>query len=96
MFWTMHTGIIAAIATIFARYVAFFVPMSDVGLRLTAVAIILVLSGVNILGVRYGGLIQNTFTTAKVAAIVVIIVAGLMWTGSAAPAAAPAGTRGTA
>ena len=82
MFWTMHTGIIAAIATIFARYVAFFVPMGDVGLRVTAVAIVLVLSGVNILGVRYGGLIQNTFTTAKVAAIAVIIVAGLMWSGS--------------
>ena len=88
MFWTMHTGIIAAIATIFARYVAFFVPMGDVGLRVTAVAIVLVLSGVNILGVRYGGLIQNTFTTAKVAAIAVIIVAGLMWTGPAESAAA--------
>jgi APA family basic amino acid/polyamine antiporter len=87
MFWTMHTGIIAAIATIFARYVAFFVPMGDVGLRVTAVAIILVLSGVNILGVRYGGLIQSTFTTAKVAAIVVIVVAGLMWTGPAESAA---------
>ncbi len=84
MFWTMHTGIIAAIATIFARYVAFFVPMGDVGLRVTAVAIILVLSGVNMLGVRYGGLIQNAFTTAKVAAIVVIIAAGLMWTGPGA------------
>jgi len=89
MFWTMHTGIIAAIATIFARYVAFFVPMGDVGLRVTAVAIILVLSGVNMLGVRYGGLIQNAFTTAKVAAIAVIIVAGLMWAGPG-PAASSA------
>ena len=26
MFWTMHTGIIAVIAMVFARYVAFFVP----------------------------------------------------------------------
>jgi len=89
MLWTMHTGIIAAIATIFARYVAFFVPMGDVGLRVTAVAIILVLSGVNMLGVRYGGLIQNAFTTAKVAAIAVIIVAGLMWAGPG-PAASSA------
>jgi APA family basic amino acid/polyamine antiporter len=88
MFWTMHTGIIAAIATVFARYTAFFIPMGDVGLRVTAVAIVLVLSGVNILGVRYGGLVQNTFTTAKVAAIAVIIVAGLMWTGPTASGAA--------
>jgi APA family basic amino acid/polyamine antiporter len=56
----------------------------------TAVAIVLVLSGVNILGVRYGGLVQNTFTTAKVAAIAVIIVAGLMWAGPTAGAAASA------
>ncbi len=93
MFWTMHTGIIAAIATVFARYTAYFVPMGDVGLRLTAVALVLVLSAVNILGVRYGGLVQNAFTTTKVLAIGVIIVAGLMWAGPAggvAPASAAA------
>ena len=89
MFWTMHTGIIAAIATVFARYAAVFVPMGDVGLRVTAVVIILVLSGVNILGVRYGGLVQNTFTLAKVTAIAVLIIAGLAWAGPAASAAAP-------
>ena len=92
MFWTMHTGIIAAIATVFARYAAVFVPMGDVGLRVTAVVIILVLSGVNILGVRYGGLVQNTFTLAKVTAIAVLIIAGLAWAGPAAPAAAPGAT----
>jgi APA family basic amino acid/polyamine antiporter len=90
MFWTMHTGIIAAIATVFARYAAVFVPMGDVGLRVTAVAIILVLSGVNILGVRYGGLVQNAFTLAKVTAIAVIIGAGLLWARPAAPAAVSA------
>ena len=31
MFWTMHTGIIAVIATVFARYVTFFFPAGDVG-----------------------------------------------------------------
>ena len=33
MFWSMHTGIIAAIAMVFARYAAVFVPMDDIGLR---------------------------------------------------------------
>jgi APA family basic amino acid/polyamine antiporter len=84
MFWTMHTGIIAAIATVFARYTAYFIPMGDVGLRVTAVGIILLLSGVNILGVRHGGLVQNVFTGAKVAAIAAIVIAGLMWAGPAA------------
>ncbi len=33
MFWTMHTGIIAVIAMVFARYVAFFLPVGDAGMR---------------------------------------------------------------
>ena len=37
MFWTMHTGIIAAIAMVFARYVGFFFPIGDIGLRALAV-----------------------------------------------------------
>ena len=37
MFWSMHTGIIAAIATVFARYTAHFVEVGDAGIRLIAV-----------------------------------------------------------
>ena len=33
MFWSMHTGIAAAIATVFARYAGYFVPMGDGALR---------------------------------------------------------------
>src|SRR5215510_3137683 len=31
MFWTMHSGIIAAMATVFGRYTAFFYPMETAG-----------------------------------------------------------------
>jgi APA family basic amino acid/polyamine antiporter len=79
MFWSMHTGIIAAIAVVFARYTAVFVPLDDTGLRVVAVGVILVLSGINVLGVRHGGLVQNAFTAAKVLAIVALIVAGAMF-----------------
>src|SRR5262249_33089803 len=61
MFWTMHTGIIAVIAMVFARYIAFFVPVGDAGLRLLAVGAIVVLSAVNYVGVRQGSLVQTTF-----------------------------------
>jgi len=77
MLWSMHSGIIAAIATVFARYLAFFIPMSDVGLRVAAVALIVALSVVNYVGVQYGGLVQNIFTAAKVLAILAIVGAGL-------------------
>ena len=32
MFWVIHSGIIAAIAVIFARYAAFFIPLSKGGI----------------------------------------------------------------
>jgi len=73
MFWTMHTGIIAAIAMVFARYVGYFVPVGDVGLKLIAVGAVLALSAVNYFGVRQGSLVQSTLTIAKIVAIAVII-----------------------
>ena len=88
MFWSMHTGIIAAIAMVFARYVAYFVPMGDLGLRLTAVVLILALSGVNFAGVRHGGLVQNLFTAGKLLAIVVLLGAGLFGSGGPPPSSA--------
>jgi APA family basic amino acid/polyamine antiporter len=77
MFWSMHTGIAAAIATVFARYAAYFLPMSDAALRSVAVAAILGLSVVNYVGVRFGSGVQTAFTVVKVAAVLVIIGAGL-------------------
>ncbi len=67
MFWTMHTGIIAAIAMVFARYVGYFLPLGPLGLKLAAAAAILFLSWVNYLGVRQGSNLQTAFTAAKVA-----------------------------
>ena len=74
MFWTMHTGIIAVIAMVFARYIAFFFPVGDTGLRLIAVGAIIALSAVNYVGVRQGSLVQTTFTILKVFAVVAIII----------------------
>ena len=75
MFWTMHTGIIAAIAMVFARYLAVLVPMSDLELRLVAAAAVIVLSAINYIGVKQGSGLQTTLTIAKVAAVVVVIAA---------------------
>src|SRR5688572_12047256 len=91
MFWSMHTGIIAAIAVVFARYVGYFVPLGTTGVRLVAVAAILGLSGFNCLGIRHGSRLQTIVTGAKLAAIVLLIVGGLtIGPGGTAPASAPA------
>ena len=78
MFWSMHTGIIAAIATVCARYVGFFVPLGNTGVRVVAIVAILVLSAVNYVGVRYGTAVQTTFTIIKVAAVALIAIAGFV------------------
>src|SRR3954467_2432623 len=54
MFWSMHSGIIAAIAMVFGRYAATIVALSDSGIRLVAVGAIAALSWINYVGVRPG------------------------------------------
>jgi APA family basic amino acid/polyamine antiporter len=85
MFWSMHTGIIAAIAMVCARYIGFFVPLSDTGMRVVAIAAILVFSAVNYVGVRHGTAVQTAFTAVKVAAVVLIAVAGVVAAGATPP-----------
>jgi APA family basic amino acid/polyamine antiporter len=74
MFWSVHSGIIAATAVIFARYVGYFTPLGDAGTRAVAIGMILLLSGVNYLGVRQGSAVQTVFTSAKVLAVALILV----------------------
>jgi APA family basic amino acid/polyamine antiporter len=92
MFWSMHSGIIAAIATVFARYANVFTGIDP---RIIAVSVVVLLSAVNYVGVKHGGLIQNVFTAAKLLAIGVIIAAGVVWSGAGTPAAAPAAAAST-
>ena len=74
MFWSMHSGIIAAIAMVFGRYFATIVPLGDLGIRLVAVGGILVLSAINYLGVRPGSAVQTALTIAKLARDRVLLV----------------------
>ncbi len=76
MFWCMHSGIIAAIAVVFGRYAAFFVPLGESGIKVVAILAILILSAVNYLGVKQGSMLQTLFTLGKVLAILLIIVLG--------------------
>lgn len=77
-FWTMHTGILAAIAMVFASYAAFFVPLDINGQRTIAIAAILLLSAVNYVGAKFGGAVQTAFTIVKVLAVATIIVLGFV------------------
>ncbi len=73
MFWTMHSGIVAVIAMVFARYAGTFIPLGDAGTRAVAIGAVLLLSAVNYRGVREGSAVQAALTTIKVLAIILII-----------------------
>jgi len=76
MLLTMHSGIIAAIATVFARYTGHFMPMGTWGGRAVAIGVIIVLSAVNYVGVRHGSRLQTLFTGGKMLAVVAIVGLG--------------------
>ena len=83
MFWTMHSGIIAAIATVCGRYTAYFVELDDNGIKAVGIAMIVLLSAVNYVGVRQGSQLQTLFTVGKIIAIAAIIGLGFWFGGGA-------------
>ena len=95
MFWSMHTGIIAAIAMVFARYAAYFVPLGDIGTaprrgrRASSCC-----RPINYVGVRHGSRVQTAFTVRRRSlAVVAIIVVGLLLDAGDAVGAAGDGAR---
>ena len=92
MFWSMHTGIIAAIAVVLARYAGHFVPLGDTGTRIFAIATILFISIINVLGVKQGSRMQTAFTIAKLAGIALLLVIGFAFGDRVSSVAEPAAT----
>lgn len=91
--WTqllvINSGGIAAVAVTFGSYATALVGAGDATIVPVALAAIVVLSGVNYLGIKPGSVVQNVFTVLKLAALGALIVAGLALAPprSAAPAA---------
>jgi APA family basic amino acid/polyamine antiporter len=77
MFWSVHSGIVAAVATVFARYSAQFLDVGDTGVRAIAVATIVGVSALSYAGVRASTRVQTALTIVKVAAIVGLVLVGL-------------------
>jgi len=78
MLGSMHSGIIAVIAVVFARYTAYFVPLGEVGIKAVAIGCILALSALNYVGVRQGATLQARFTAGKLLAIALIVLFGFI------------------
>jgi APA family basic amino acid/polyamine antiporter len=74
MYWSMHTGIVAIIAMIFARYFGAYVTLDATGTKVVAIAAMLILSAINYRGVKQGASVQAALTAIKVVALAGIIV----------------------
>ena len=97
--WTflgiINAGGIAAVAITFSTYLSTGFGIAPALLSQLAVGAIVLLTGINVLGVGPGTVTLNVFTVLKLGALAVLIVAGLAWGGGAAdPFPAPTGSRG--
>jgi APA family basic amino acid/polyamine antiporter len=96
-FVAAQTGGISVLAVGFAEYANEFLPLTPWEQKAAAAAAIAVLTAINYLGVREGGILQSILTGAKVGAIAVIILLGWVLVrglpGGPAALAAPTGHR---
>lgn len=81
-FLVVQPGSIASVAAALSIYAGYFIPYGTLGQRLFAMVVILVLTALNYIGIKQGGIVNNIFTVAKVIAIFMLIGAGLFITPS--------------
>lgn len=76
-FSVIQTGSIALLAYVYGDYMATLVPLGAQSGAIHAASLVIVISTVNWLGVRFGAGAQNWLTAAEILGLAVIIVAGL-------------------
>ncbi len=77
-FLVVNTGGIAALSVAFTTYLAYFFPMSSLALKLTAVSGIFILTVINVMGVKSGGIFSDVFTVLKLIGIFGVIAVGFI------------------
>jgi APA family basic amino acid/polyamine antiporter len=89
MFTVTRSAQVAWMAVTFTLYVSYFTALGPVAAKLLGVAMIVVFSAINYRGVRAGAAVQKSFTAAKIAGVLIIVVGAFLSPAgaSAAPAA---------
>jgi basic amino acid/polyamine antiporter, APA family len=71
--WTrlllLQPALLGGIAMVFAAYASVFFPLGDVGTRILAGSLVVLLAGANIRSVHWGAAVQNASTVAKIVAL---------------------------
>jgi basic amino acid/polyamine antiporter, APA family len=78
-FLVVNTGALAALAVAFSTYLGFFLPVFGTHTEVAGILGIILVTVINVLGVKAGGVFSDLFTVLKVAGIAALIVVGLGW-----------------
>jgi len=78
-FLVVNTGALGALAVAFSTYFGYFVPLTPTGQLAVAITGIILVTVINVLGVKAGGIFSDIFTILKLAGIVILVVAGFGW-----------------
>ena len=76
-FMVVNAGGLGALSVAFATYLGFFVPLGPVGEKVAAIAGLLLLTGINVRGVKAGAIFSDVFTVLKLVGIVGLVAVGL-------------------
>ncbi|MCH2084059.1 MAG: amino acid permease [Saprospiraceae bacterium] len=75
----INTGALAALGMALAEYLTYFFPLSEIGKVVVAIIVIVILTTINIFGVRSSQILANVFTGLKLLAIGAIILTGIIF-----------------
>jgi basic amino acid/polyamine antiporter, APA family len=78
LFTVARTAQVAWLAVVSSIYVGYFHPLGHVASKLLSVALLAIFTWVNYRGVKFGAVVQNSFTLAKVLGALIIIAAALI------------------
>lgn len=77
-FLVVNTGGIAALSVAFATYLGYFIRFSPLEIKVIAVSGIFILTIINVLGVKIGGIFSDLFTLLKLLGIFGVILIGFI------------------
>jgi APA family basic amino acid/polyamine antiporter len=82
VFTIVGSGAVAALAFVFAQSTNTLIPLpfAGWGIKILAVLTIALLTWLNCQGIRKGGILNNIVTSAKIAGILLLIIAALLYT----------------
>ena len=78
LFTVARTAQTAWMAVVFSIYLGYFVPLNHLAAKLVSLAVLGIFTWVNYRGVKFGALVQNSFTLAKVVGLLMIIAVALV------------------